>query len=510
MIRVRSTIGFLLAACLLLSVFASGCGWIDPSEKEIQTTVTSYLDEIQSGTFAENRYLSSFTKDDPFSTMTFKDAAAMACMNTSLRIIQYEIVESSGNKADQTGMCTVLVTAVDIDKILNALKDEWVTTESLNRAIGLAEAPTIQEKVILFMEYDPSADAWMISNSAAMAVVLGVPYSKINLFSQAGLPEDAFALFMKALVSGEAEKINPFIKTFSTYGLLFPEDGDMSVRSAFFEQVDYEIQDVKSFGDTCEMEVLLDYTDMQDIADRLIQDVGLTCEMYKIILTGLLADAQTASIEAYRKLNTQLWISNINSPDTARLQETFVFHMVPAEEGTQWRFKELPAFMTAGFVSSEEPEEDVRFSAVGMALIELCDEGVITEPQRDETLAQFGLQDLKYSSRQVMASYVHSAVFDVNGFNEISSFDAKTTEEIGISVEFDRDWSDMVIYAGLFMDGSEEPIGNYSLEAGSDFPKLFTVRMSFEEGSLWQQGKYRLEIYLVDRTSVASLDFVVD
>lgn len=395
MFRARSAISLLVAVLLCLSALTGGCGWIDRSDRDITSVVTAYLDEIQSGTFAENRYLSSFTMDDPFSTMTFKDDATMACMNASFQQIKYEVVETSGNKSDRSGICTVRVTLVDVAKILDDMNGEWITADKLSAMIDSVEAPTISEEVILFMEYDTASETWRISDSASIAVTLGVPYSKINLFSKAGLPEEAVALFMEALASGDSEKITPFIKTYSSYSLLYPEDTEITVRRAFLGQIDYEIEQVDIFGDTCEVKVLLEYIDMQVIADRLVQDTDLLCEMFKYIFAILLTEGQSASLDKTAALKTEKWITNINDTNAERLQEPFVFSLVPAEDGTQWRIKKLPAFMTDVYSSEEEPDEEVSYLAAGMALVELCDEGVITEQIRDEALARIGLQDFK-------------------------------------------------------------------------------------------------------------------
>ncbi len=510
MFRARSAISFLVAVFLCLSALTGGCGLIDRSDRDIITAVTAYLDEIQSGTFAENRYLSTFAKDTPFSIMTFKDEATLECMNTSLRKIRFEIVESSGNKSDRTGMCTVLLTLVDVDKILKTMKNEWITEEELSRAIDSAEAPTVEEEVILFTEYDPAADAWIISDSASIAVALGVPYSKINLFSKAGPPEEAFEQFMDALESGEAEKIAPFIKTYSSYSSLFPEDIEMSVRQAFFGQIDYEIGDVEIFGDTCEMEVLLDYPDMQVIADGLIQNQSLLCEMFKYLFTVLLAEGQSASLDKFEVLNTQLWLANIEDTNAARLQENFVFTMIPAEEGTQWRIKSLPSFMTETYASGDEPGEEASYSAAGMALIELCDEGIITEETRDKGLAEYGLQHLKYSTRQVVESYAAGDMIDMLGNGDGRKFNSETSEGMCVSIEFHRDWPELVLNVWLYEDGSEEPLGYYIIEAEpGGLPNLFFAYLSYMDGKEWPKGKYRLEIRLEDRTLLDTLSFEI-
>ncbi len=391
--RARSSIVIFVTILLLLPALTVGCDWIDNSERDIISTVQAYLEEYRSGTFAENRYLSSYAKDAPFSSIDFKDDAAMDCMNASFRQIRCEVLEASGRKKEGTGLCTVRLTLVDVDKILKTIKDTWITDDDLNRGITSAEAPTCEEEVILFMEYNPAGDAWIISDSASMAVAVGVPYSNINLFSEAGPPEEAFAQFMEALASGEAEKIEPFIKTYSSYGALYPEGSEISVRQAFFGQIDYEIADFYAFGDSCEMKVFLDYPDMQGIANRVYQDPELLCEIFKYLFTAYLSSGPNVSTDAFTAMETQLWISDINDPDTGRLQETFVFSMIPGEEGTQWRIKELPSFMSAVYVSTEEIGDEVSYAAAGTALVELCEEGVITEQQRDEGLANIGLPD---------------------------------------------------------------------------------------------------------------------
>ncbi|MBN1892766.1 MAG: hypothetical protein JW780_08300 [Clostridiales bacterium] len=507
--KIKSLVAFLVAASVCAASLLSSCSFFDHSEEEIETIVREYMEEIKSGSFSNNQYRSGLVKDDPFSLMVYKDEAVQNCMNVSLNRIQYEIREVSVDRKAKTADCTVLLTYVDIDSVMSKFGDEWITAESLTEQISAENAPTLQDEVLLYMERENETDKWMVSASSQVAIALGLPYSEINLFTQAGNPEDAFREFMKSLKSGDSEEIALFLKEETEYSEMFPENIDNKIRKAFFVNTRYEIINTQFEGNACNMEVNFRYVDLQEVEDIISQSTDLQCEVFKFVYTQTIATNQEASMDAYDACLVDLCCRSINTGTAGRLEETIDLRMVLSEDGTLWQIEGVPGFMTKTDQTRSEPDAMVMYSATGMAIIELYEEGVITKKQRDQELKKFELEDLKYSTRQVVASVDFYDTYDLEKFMMSTTFNSEETKTVAFFVLFTEEWPGLETSVLLYRDGEEEAIGLYSVSVYSDTPDTLFGNLLYSSNSNWPVGEYTIEVVLPDLICLATMEFEV-
>jgi hypothetical protein len=486
----------------------SGCSDKPKTSDEITATVDSYFEELQSGDFSKNGYASSYVTDAPFASLTFADEGIRPCMDIALENITYELTNVEGNIKNKTGTCALSVTVPDPDKALEGISEEWVTVGKLSSAIAAEDSETVEYKVSLQMEYDAEAKKWTIADSSELADAIGLPYSELNLYSDAGDPKQALADFFEALVIGENAELVPFLPNESTYDLLFPEDVDIQIRQAFFQQMKFEIMDMTMADGVCEIEVFLDYVDLQAVSDRLAQSSILNCEVFKFILTGLLSESENPTLDNYEAQHVDISIKEITDPDTLRLQGTFVFQLKTSDDGKQWQIEELPSFMTEVEYESAPATDMVNQAAVGMALIELYDEGIITKTILDEQLQKYGLEGLKYSSRKVIESLVSYSFLDLDTLEEVESYSADETYQLFYKLEFDRDWPDLKYNLLVIDDATGDVINSFEVATDTPYPSIYAGTVG-NGGDLWAPGSYTLLFLLEDSSLLVYMSIEV-
>lgn len=506
--RIRSLGCLAVAFAIVFSSLLSGCSDKPETREEITATVDAYLAEFQSGDFSKNGYASSYTKDTPFGNLVFVDEGIRPCMDTALRNMTYEVTEVEEDPESDTGLCTLSVTAPDPDKALEGIDEEWVTADHLSNAISSKDSKTTEYEVSLQMEYDPEAKKWVIADSSALANAIGLPYSEFNLYSEAGDPRLDLTTFLEALTICKYAELAPLLQNENTYDNLFPEDVDIQVRKAFFEQMQFEILDMTMSDGGFEIEVLFDYIDLQVVSDRLAQSADLVCEMFKFILTGLLAESETPTFDNFESRQVELTLKEIDYPDAQRLQETFVFQLELSDDGQQWQIVGLPLFMVTTEYESDTASDMVNRAAVGMALIELYDEGIITKSVLDEQLQKSGLDGLKYSSRKVCESLISYVFLDLDTLEEVESYRADETYQLFYKLEFDQDWPDLTYNLIVIDDATGDVINSFEVATDTPYPSIY-AGMVGNGGELWSPGSYTLLFLLEDSTILVYMSIEV-
>ncbi|MBN1892220.1 MAG: hypothetical protein JW780_05505 [Clostridiales bacterium] len=493
---------------IVFSSLLSGCFDRSKTSDEITATVDSYFSELRSGAFSKNGYSSSYTKDTPFANLVFADEGVRPCMDTAIENVIYEVSEVEGDTKSETGSCTLSVTVPDPDKALESVQEEWVTAEHLSNAIASEDSETAEYKVSLEMEYDAEAKKWAIADSSELANAIGVPYSELNLYSEAGDPRLSLTTFLEALATGKYAEVAPLLQKEDAYDLLFPEEVDIQIRRAFFEQMQFEILNTTMSDGGSEIEVRLDHIDLQSVSDRLAQSADLVCEMFKFILSGLLSESETPTFDNYELRFVQISLDEITHPNATRLQETFVFRLELSDDGKEWQIKALPTFMTTTEYESEPTDDRVNRAALGMALIELYDEGIITKSVLDEQLREYGLEGLKYSSRKVCESLINYSFLDVDTLEEVESYRADETYQLLYMLEFDRDWPGLTYDLLVIDDATDNVINSFEVATDTPFPSIYAGTVG-NDGELWAPGSYTLLFILEDSTVLVYMSIEV-
>lgn len=498
--RFRSS-GLLTVALLLcLSILPAGCSGKPDTEAGIKKAVDSYFTDLKSGAFTQNGYVSSYTEDTPFAGLKLIDEGVRPCMDTALRNLTYEVTKTEGDIKSKTGSCTILITVPDPDEALKSLAEEWITPDQLSGALDGEGVETQYYKVSLQMSYDVKSEAWIIKDSSELAEAVGKPYSELNLYSAAGDPVPALQTFLDDLKKGNNAGLISYLQEEGTYELLYPEDIDIRIRQAFFGQMYFEIQEKSLKDGGYEIDVLMNYIDLQTISDRLAQSADLNCEMYKFVLTGLLSESENPTLDKYNERFVDLSVKETEFPGAMRQQETFVIRMELSADGQMWQIAELPAFMTTTEFESDPASDTVNQAAVGMALIELYDEGIITQTVLDEQLKKYGLESVKYSSRKVVDSLVSYEFIDPDTLEKVDSYSSADTYDLCYKLEFSQDWPDLTYNLLVIDNATDEVINQFEVATETPYPSIYAGKVS-NDGKLWSPGSYTL-LFLLDDSSV--------
>lgn len=501
----KSLIALLLLVSICLAVITPGCA-ADQSKEEITITVTEYLESIKSGNFVNENFRSALVRDDPFSTLHFKDENVRECMKASFPLIAYEIKEVSGNRKEKIGECIVSLSCVDVSSVMNSFDKEWVTVSGLMEKLTAADAPTVSRDVMLIMEYDETVKKWLISASSDVAIALGLPYAGINLYTEAGSPKDVFDAFIQDLHVGKFSDLGKYFPNDSFVDKLFQEDTDMAVRKRFLWGIKSFVRTEELGDGKCVLDVKFSGFDMKKIQDILVDNVDIQCEMMKYILTGVLDDPQNASLDEFRKIQSEQMLEKMemdrwkNHP-VYQADENNRVEMEISEDGKRWVILDVPEALIEKEYEQPKASAEIMRAATGMAVIELCDEGIITSKERDLYLKQFQLTKLKYSSRQVRDSLVWAETYNCDTYDNTDAFLADETERIGIYCEFDKPWPGLVVYVMVYKPGNDDPIGMYTLTTGKD-ADYFAANLLYSDNEVWPSGYYVVRIYGVDMTQI--------
>lgn len=506
--RFRSLGCLAVAFAIVFSSILSGCSDKPNTSDEITATVDSYFEELQSGSFSQNGYASSYAKDTPFASLSYADEGIRPCMDIALEEIEYEVTKVEGDTKSGTGICTLLVTVPDPEEELEGIEEEWVTAEQLSHAIISEDSKKRVSKVSLPMIYDAALKEWMISDSAELANAIGAPYAELNLYSAAGDPRLALESFLETLTACKFTELESFLKEESSYDLLFPDSVDIRERKAFFEQMKFEIEAMTFENGGYEIIVLFEYVDLQAVSDRMAQSADLICEMFKFILTGLLSESKTPTLDEYDARELDLSIEEITNPNAQKLQERVIFRLEPSADGLKWQVAELPSFMTKVEYESDPADDMVNQAAVGMALIELFDEGIITQTILDEQQQKYGVEGVKYSSRKVVESLISYEFIDLETLEKVENYSSSETYELAYKLEFDQDWPDLTYNLIVIDDATGDVINRFEVATDTPFPSIYAGTVG-NSGELWAPGSYTLLFLLPDSTILVYMSIEV-
>lgn len=167
---------------IITSLFLSSCGLLDSVGKrddseDIETVVSDFLDSIADGSFADDDFKSDLISDKGFSKLKFSDKDAEDLMVIAFEKIGYEIGKIKGDSEDEEATCKVTITAIDLDKIMDDL-DEDYELEDIEDAIKAKKAPTEEYDVTLDLEYDDKE--WIITDLSDLIDAVAEPFTKIE------------------------------------------------------------------------------------------------------------------------------------------------------------------------------------------------------------------------------------------------------------------------------------------------------------------------------------------
>ncbi|MDD3959792.1 MAG: hypothetical protein PHF65_06320 [Oscillospiraceae bacterium] len=506
----KSIIALLVALSICLSVIVPGCSLFDKSKDEISETVEEYLDDIKSGAFAQNDYRSDLVTDKPFSLMKFKDEGLRDCMKASLSMIDYKVKEANGNTSDKTGECLVSITHVDLDEVVQSFGKEWITVESLTNKLTAADAPKKTDDVLLFMEYDDIEKIWRVSASSEIAITLGRPYAEVNLYTKAGDPQNVLADLLVALRTGNAEEVKPFFANEKLVSEIIEDDVEDASLNEYFAQSSITPLGTE-FGDaSCTVEANVKHPDLEAVWAVVSQNVEVYCEMMKYQIAGQYLGADKVSIDAFETLLIDKFVQEMRKTDAVKSEETVSFDMKISEEGDRWIIKNVPEFLNPSEIGDPDVDEDIINAAMGAAILELYEEGVIPKKDRDANLKKYKMTKLKFSSRTVNSNLAYFEIFDIGTNKKADVFPSGQTLRIGLYFEFKREFPNLLTKTLVYEKDGMKPVMEYEIGINEDYPDSFSAVLLYGDGEIWPDGDYVIRVFGFDMIQIGNdLEFSV-
>lgn len=190
--RIKKSLSLVAVFALILSlVFSSSCDSGSKSaEKEINSVVKAFMDDLIDGSYANDDYSSDLCTDESFAALEFSDPDAEDLMLLSFAKIDYLIKKVTGDEDDEEGSCTVNVTVVDLDTIIEDLGDKYMFSD-VEEVINSKDVPTTESEITFKLAFDD--DEWIISDLADLVKVSGDPFTELILTGE----EDIFKEIME-------------------------------------------------------------------------------------------------------------------------------------------------------------------------------------------------------------------------------------------------------------------------------------------------------------------------
>lgn len=302
-LSMKKRVSILLTLILSFSMLVSSCNLLpgkteekDTTSSDIEDVVSSYLDEIVDGTFADEEYASDYAKDTPFADLTFEDGDVQELMNASFAIIEYEIEDAEGDMDDEEGTCDIVLTYVDLSAILDDLDDGYDANDVMD-AIEDKDVLTEEADVSLDLEYDEDEEEWLITDTSELAEILGEPFEDISFAPDFGDPTDTIDSFLIALANADEDAIDE-ISPSSGYYSFYADDDNMDLNMAFYSLVTYELNGEPTYTDNyAEVPVTLTLPDALLITSDVMNDTEYMAINMKAILLDSINGLDTVAAE---------------------------------------------------------------------------------------------------------------------------------------------------------------------------------------------------------------------
>ncbi|MBN1891778.1 MAG: hypothetical protein JW780_03285 [Clostridiales bacterium] len=519
----------LCAAMLLSSCVFSPSGRKDDA-KDVEEVVADFLESIADGSYEEDDYKSSYTKDKSFAKLKFNDKDAEKLMVLGLEKISYEITDAAGDRDDEEGMCEVTLTAVDLEEILEDMEDGY-DFEALEDAIDSKKAPTEEYDIEFELEYD--GDDWMITDISDLSDILGTPYTKLSF--EPVVPEtetqkadldsakEAAEELLDAIRFADFKRIEELTGGYYTKQDFLQEDWSTAQQlfEYAFADLSWEIGESSSLDDNAaSLSIDFSYADYQDAVLTVFMDTDKMIEVVKPVLLAVVAEDSGLLVYGdYMDAITELVIAALTASPGKSISDFDTIELAFSEDTQSWSVSYIPyAFLPfSDFGYNVDPlynptysVDDSRADEILMAAAdELLADGSITQAEYDEYF--LGITDViddddgEYTIDSIWSNADEWGWWDYTTADFVTSFGPDTTH-IGYVIFFTQTMPGLTITCEWFLDNGTTSVytEEYTLDEMSDYYETY---LSAE--TVFPKDTYRVVLTLPDGTVLIDESVVV-
>lgn len=523
---------FSLALCatmLLSSCVFSPSGRTDDAE-EVEEVVAEFLDSIADGSYEEDDYKSSFTKDKSFAKLKFDEKDAEKLMVLGFEKIRYEIADAEGDRDDEEGICEVKLTAVDLSEILEEM-EEGYDFEALEDAIDSKKAPTEEHDIEFELEYD--GDDWMITDISDLSEILGVPYTELSfepLVPETEPPEpdsasakEAALDLLEAIRSADFKRIEEITDGYYTQKDFIQEDWSTAQQlyDYTFADLSWQIgEEISIYDNTASLSVDFSHADYQDAVFTAFMDTEKMIEVVKPVLLAVVAeDDGLLAYSDYMDDITALAIAALTASPDKTVSDYDTIELMFNEDTQSWNVSYIPyafspfsdfAYYVDPLYNSSYGDDDSHSDEILMAAADaLLAEGSITQAEYDEYF--YGITDIiddddgEYTTDSILAKADEWGWWDYTAADFVTTFGPDTTD-IGYVIFFTQPMPGLTITCEWFVDNGTTSVytEEYTLDEISDYYETY-----ISSETVFPKDTYRVVLTLSDGTVLIDESVVV-
>lgn len=371
----------------LLSVMLSSCSFIEQftDKGKIKTTVTDYLDDIQSGVFIYDKYKSKYAKDEVFSTLAYKEEEAETIMRSGMKKITFKLGDITADKGKKSGTCNVTISAVDIPKVIEGFGGKSPDYDELLAAVS-ADAPAMSEHLItLAVMYDSGDKMWKVSDSMPLIDILAKPYTELTFYPD---PTETINLLIAASNATDYPKLQEY--SYSITWTLPEDDFEKKLLEAFSSVSVFEIiEEPVLEGNIARVKIKFTCPDIQSLYEELMSDVEFWAIYLKPIIIGAINGEEYEPLqEQSNQILADEIIERIKDPSAKTASEETIMELIYDEESEMWLLSRWDLTAESELNDFEEIEmpEDMLVQAGTRALDILYEEGEISKSEYNAVL----------------------------------------------------------------------------------------------------------------------------
>ena len=508
----------MLVILLSVSIFFSGCSLFKKDTKDIEEAVDNYFEELTDGTLVEEDYESDYADDAPFAEIYFEDDTVIPVMHKVLELVEYEIGEVDGSEKEEEATCEVILTAPDIEEIIDSL-DEGFTVEELEDALTDKKAPTEEHEIELELEYD---DEWIILDTSEIAEILAEPFEDITFGPNVSGAESARDEYLVAIATGDVDTLDR-IGDYYDSSLVYGYDGyQFDLIISYFEFVSFEwTGEPDAYDDFVYFYGTMTYPDTQSIVNDIAEDSDFMVSAYKAALLNYLDDYYYYGIEESVLASIQEEMVNYFADSSYQVSDSVEIDMYFDPNNEQWLVSWFPSWIYS--IASAPDNTDIYVEDTILSAADgLLAEGSIDQDEYDEILYNVlgisptevtdpdvtdpDVTDVTVDALQASLDEVVFYSWDMEEY--VDSFVAAETTQIATDIYFYDDFTGTSLYYELYFNDSlidyqTVPVEEYTVGASCaffDFP-ISVGSWTFEPGT------YNAIIYTTDGQIVAESSF---
>lgn len=465
------------ASMLLASCSLFGGDTSSKTDKEIESVVTDFLETIEDGSFAEDEFESDYLTDTSFLDLKFSDKAAEDFMIAGMEEISFEIDKAKGDEDDEEGFCDIVLTALDIESIMDDLDDDY-DAEVLEEAMGDKDAPTEEYEITLDLEYDDDEEEWLISDLSELVEILGDPYTEIKFASDdpAGVAED----FLAAFISGDFDMLSDLSDGYFVESDFVDPASTVASQlfAAVFGEMTYVIGDPVDSTDTyASFDIDFSYPDYVSASESVTMDIPMMSEAVKPVVYSIATEDSGDDSIYYEYLDeVALAIIDELSSSSATGDDYGTIELYFDSNLDSWVVDSIPnIFYTfSDLFYNFDPldyAEDSLINEIVMDSLEmLLADGSITQAQYDNVAAQFGEGPEPtgdYTAAEVIAAIDSQGWFDWNVYEYVTEYSVGVYS-LDYDLYFTQSLAGLILVYSFYGDSGVELLFSQEITLGVD------------------------------------------